>query len=374
MSAAGGDVERAGRESNDGGVACRGVRGSGVSDSTRGRVLAERDAAGPMSCANATFGSTGSLHMQNDLVGQRERTGNEGVLGGVGGWVTITQSTACEQAGAFALSACAPAAQNSIGDNAEGARHTRGMAGDIGSGGAVQGEGRLTATAGAVTRRPSAGEAALAACTGQHVAAVAWMPWFTGRAWEMRGLAADLVGWNGRTPRFALRDFGIAEGKRFWNDPLLNHPSSGTKGGDDGSGAGGVTGRTNRPGIAAVNHYGRVASCRAAGPMDHARGPDTFPFLDRPTGEVEARGALGPPPPCTSEAAHPSKSKRDDGSLAWTFGASAGKPSAPGMYGELVWNSSAGRGSTSGGDSTERGGRRDGQDESTGHRGGELRR
>jgi len=84
---------------------------------------------------------------------------------------------------------------------------------------------------------------------------------------------------------------------------------------------------TTRPGIAAVNYDGRVVSCRAAGPTDHACGPDTFPFLDRPTGEVGARRAFGPSPPGTSEVAHPSKGKRDDGGLAWTYGASARKPS-----------------------------------------------
>ena len=103
---------------------------------------------------------------------------------------------------------------------------------------------------------------------------------------------------------------------------------------------------TTRPGIAAVNYDGRVASCRAAGPTDHACGPDTFPFLDRPTGEVGARRAFGPSPPGTSEVAHPSKGKRDDGGLAWTYGASARKPSAPETYGGLVWNNPAGRGST----------------------------
>ena len=51
---------------------------------------------------------------------------------------------------------------------------------------------------------------------------------------------------------------------------------------------------TTRPGIAAVNYDGRVVSCRAAGPTDHACGPDTFPFLDRPTGEVGARRARHP--------------------------------------------------------------------------------
>ena len=111
---------------------------------------------------------------------------------------------------------------------------------------------------------------------------------------------------------------------------------------------------TTRPGIAAVNYDGRVASCRAAGPTDHACGPDTFPFLDRPTGEVGARRAFGPSPLCTSEVAHPSKGKRDDGGLAWTYGASARKPSAPETYGGLVWNNPAGRGSTRGEDSTGR--------------------
>ena len=111
---------------------------------------------------------------------------------------------------------------------------------------------------------------------------------------------------------------------------------------------------TTRPGIAAVNYDGRVASCRAAGPTDHACGPDTFPFLDRPTGEVGARRAFGPSPPGTSEVAHPSKGKRDDGGLAWTYGASARKPSAPETYGGLVWNNPAGRGSTRGEDSTGR--------------------
>ena len=111
---------------------------------------------------------------------------------------------------------------------------------------------------------------------------------------------------------------------------------------------------TTRPGIAAVNYDGRVASCRAAGPTDHACGPDTFPFWDRPTGEVGARRAFGPSPPGTSEVAHPSKGKRDDGGLAWTYGASARKPSAPETYGGLVWNNPAGRGSTRGEDSTGR--------------------
>ena len=294
MSVAGGDVECVGRENENCDVECHDVRGSSVADSTHGRVLAERDALGPMSCASASFCSTGSLHMQNDPGGQQGRTGCEGVLGGVGGWVTTTQSTACAQAGAFALSAWAPAAQHSIGNNTGDARQTRGMVGDIGSGGAGQGDGGLTATAEAIAKRPAAGEAAWAACTGQRMVAVAWMPWFAARAWEMRGHAADLIGWCGRAPRFALRDFGPAEGRRFWNDPLLNPPTSGTGGGDDGSGAGGVAGRTNRPGIAAVNYDGRVASCRAAGPTDHACGPDTFPFLDRPTGEVGARRAFGP--------------------------------------------------------------------------------
>ena len=67
--------------------------------------------------------------------------------------------------------------------------------------------------------------------------------------------------------------------------------------------------RLTRPGIAAVNYDGRVASCRAAGPTGHACGPDTFPFLGRPTGEVGARRAFGPSPPGTSEVAHPSKGK-----------------------------------------------------------------
>ena len=125
---------------------------------------------------------------------------------------------------------------------------------------------------------------------------------------------------------------------------------------DKGSGAGEMAGGTTRPGIAAENYDGRVASCRAAGPMDHACGPDAVLFSDRPTGEVGARRAFGPSPPGTSEVAHPSKGKRDDGGLAWTYGASARKPSAPETYGELVWNNSAGRGWTNGEDSTERGG------------------
>ena len=112
--------------------------------------------------------------------------------------------------------------------------------------------------------------------------------------------------------------------------------------------------RLTRSGVAAVNYDGRVASCRTAGLTDHACGPEAFPFWDRPTGEVGARGAFGPSPPRTSEVAHPSKGERDDGGLAGTYGASARKPSAPGTYGGLVWNNPAGRGSTRGEDSTGR--------------------
>ena len=129
------------------------------------------------------------------------------------------------------------------------------------------------------------------------------------------------------------------------------------EGGGGGIRAGGGANGEVRPtqlGIAAENYDGRVASCRAAGPMDHACGPDAVLFSDRPTGEVGARRAFGPSPPGTSEVAHPSKGKRDDGGLAWTYGASARKPSAPETYGELVWNDSAGRGWTNGEDSTER--------------------
>ena len=132
-----------------------------------------------------------------------------------------------------------------------------------------------------------------------------------------------------------------------------------TTGEGSGSGiraGGGADGedRLTRSGVAAVNYDGRVASCRTAGLTDHACGPEAFPFWDRPTGEVGARGAFGPSPPRTSEVAHPSKGERDDGGLAGTYGASAGKPSAPGTYGGLVWNNPAGRGSTRGGDSTGR--------------------
>ena len=144
-------------------------------------------------------------------------------------------------------------------------------------------------------------------------------------------------------------------------------PGSGRRGGeaaDDGRGGrqwhqgggwcrrGGPTDSIGR--VAAVNYDGRVASCRTAGLTDHACGPEAFPFWDRPTGEVGARGAFGPSPPRTSEVAHPSKGERDDGGLAGTYGASARKPSAPGTYGGLVWNNPAGRGSTRGEDSTGR--------------------
>ena len=49
--------------------------------------------------------------------------------------------------------------------------------------------------------------------------------------------------------------------------------------------------RLTRPGIAAVNYDGRVASCRAAGPTDHVCGPDTFPFFGSADGR--GRGAQG---------------------------------------------------------------------------------
>ena len=91
-----------------------------------------------------------------------------------------------------------------------------------------------------------------------------------------------------------------------------------------------------------------VRTCRTAetGPLDRACGSEAFPFLDRFTGEVGVRGAPGPSPPCTSEVVHPSEGERDDGGLAGTLGASAGKPSAPGTYGGLVCPSLAGREST----------------------------
>ena len=129
------------------------------------------------------------------------------------------------------------------------------------------------------------------------------------------------------------------------------------EGGGSGIRAGGGAdgeGRLTRSGVAAVNYDGRAASCCTAGLTDHACGPEAFPFWDRPTGEVGARGAFGPSPPRTSEVAHPSKGERDDGGLAGTYGASARKPSAPGTYGGLVWNNPAGRGSTPGEDSTGR--------------------
>ena len=132
--------------------------------------------------------------------------------------------------------------------------------------------------------------------------------------------------------------------------------TTGEGGGSGIRAGGGADGedRLTRSGVAAVNYDGRVASCRTAGLTDHACGPEAFPFWDRPTGEVGARGAFGPSPPRTSEVAHPSKGERDDGGLAGTYGASAGKPSAPGTYGGLVWNNPAGRGSTRGEDSTGR--------------------
>ena len=68
--------------------------------------------------------------------------------------------------------------------------------------------------------------------------------------------------------------------------------------------------------------------------------------LDRSTGEVGVRGALGPSPPCTSEDKRPSKGKWDDGGLAGTLGSPAGQPSTPGTYGGLVCPNLAGRGST----------------------------
>ena len=169
------------------------------------------------------------------------------------------------------------------------------MMGDVGNGGAGRGSGRLTAAAEAVAGQPATGETAWAACPGQHLVAVAWVPWFAARAWEMRGHAADLIGWCGSAPRFALRDFGPAEGRRFWNDPLLNPPTSGTGGGDKGSGAGEMAGGTTRPGIAAENYDGRVASCRAAGPMDHARAAQT-PFFFR-IGRRARSGRAGPSGP-----------------------------------------------------------------------------
>ena len=88
--------------------------------------------------------------------------------------------------------------------------------------------------------------------------------------------------------------------------------------------------------------------CRTAGtgPLDRACGSKAFPFLDRSTGEVGARGASGNSPPRTSEVAHPPEGKRDDGSLAGAFGSSAGQPSTPGTYGGLVCPNLAGRGST----------------------------
>ena len=72
--------------------------------------------------------------------------------------------------------------------------------------------------------------------------------------------------------------------------------------------------------------------CRTAGtgPLDRACASKAFPFLDRSTGEVGARGASGNSPPRTSEVAHPPEGKRDDGSLAGAFGSSAGQPSTPG--------------------------------------------
>ena len=132
--------------------------------------------------------------------------------------------------------------------------------------------------------------------------------------------------------------------------------TTGEGGGSGIRAGGGADGedRLTRSGVAAVNYDGRVASCRTAGLTDHACGPEAFPFWDRPTGEVGARGAFGPSPPRTSEVAHPSKGERDDGGLAGTYGASARKPSAPGTYGGLVWNNPAGRGSTRGEDSTGR--------------------
>ena len=53
------------------------------------------------------------------------------------------------------------------------------------------------------------------------------------------------------------------------------------------------------PGFAAVSYSGN-ATCRAAGSPGHARGPETFPFLEGSTGEAEARGAVGSPPSYTS--------------------------------------------------------------------------
>ena len=67
-----------------------------------------------------------------------------------------------------------------------------------------------------------------------------------------------------------------------------------------------------------------------------------------------ARGLRALAPSYLRGCAPVSKGERDDGGLAGTYGASAGKPSAPGTYGGLVWNNPAGRGSTRGEDSTGR--------------------
>ena len=73
---------------------------------------------------------------------------------------------------------------------------------------------------------------------------------------------------------------------------------------------------------------------------------DGLSSLDRSTGEVGVRGALGPSPPCTSEDKRPSKGEWDDGGLAGTLSSPAGQPSTPGTYGGLVCPNLAGRGST----------------------------
>ena len=72
---------------------------------------------------------------------------------------------------------------------------------------------------------------------------------------------------------------------------------------------------------------------RSSGPRVRLEGLSS---LDRSTGEVGVRGALGPSPPCTSEDKRPSKGKWDDGGLAGTLGSPAGQPSTPGTYGGLV--------------------------------------
>ena len=93
-------------------------------------------------------------------------------------------------------------------------------------------------------------------------------------------------------------------------------------------------------------HCVRLVALRKPVPWTARAARRPFLFLDRFTGEVGVRGAPGPSPPCTSEVVHPSEGERDDGGLAGTLGASAGKPSAPGTYGGLVCPSLAGREST----------------------------